>query len=374
MQINIFTIYVLKRGNKVYVGKTKGKRMSAVVSRHFCGKYMSTQRYFAKPSPAPDLHVLHRSEMPPFVAYKYVLAYIRYFIDTGYEILNAPRSIQRAQDLKEDTQEIFDRISRTDITEILEDTYIEKVTSADIRSEKISDDTKKMAYTQLTIRLTTEEKKRFQELSANLNLNQRETLLYLFDKCNQTDPMFLDLEGDSYLRVLLDAYRAEIEKYKNINVSLLGQLKNYREDKNKKLLALRETIARINTIVTAYCGLMEKASPIPLKIEHGLYRGTEGIDRHKYPDTAGVYLIRPQMVLRGKGRYSAMFIICYGENGEHFKFRYYPKKNYVGVPIPDSPFSVRGSNWLVGCREANDGAMDLYSSFPLNVCFPDKNF
>ena len=46
-----------------------------------------------------------------------------------------------------------------------------------------------------------------------------------------------------------------------------------------------------------------------------------------------------------------------------------PRKNYLGVPIPDSQFATRDSVWLVNSKIANDGAVDLIGSFPLTVRF-----
>lgn len=375
MSPKIHTIYALIKGNKVYVGKTTGKRISAVYSAHMCGEKLATRANFAKPASAPDLHILHRSEMLPFVAYKYVIAYIRCFLDAGYEILNAPRSIERVRELKEDTKKIFTAIAPKSVPELLELTRVKKVTEADIRDKEVrGEGLKEKADCQLTIRLTQKEKAHFQKLGSDLHLNQHQTLLYLFDKCEQTDPMFIDLEGDSYLRALFDTYREEIQKLNKANENLHDKLMSSREDKNKKIAALNESLANIKTSVRAYFDLMENAMPIPLEIKYGLYSETTEAEKYKYPQTAGVYLIRPQMVLRGKGRYSAMFIMCYGENGEPLKFRYYPKKNYIGVPIPDSQFSMRGSKWLVGCWKASDGSMDLYASLPLTVEFRDKKF
>lgn len=375
MKLKVHTIYALIRGETAYIGKTAGKRVSAVYSAHICGEKLATRADFAKPKPAPDLHILHRSEMLAFEAYKHTLAYIHFFNNAGYKILNSPRSIQRAYNLKEDTQRIFDGINSRSISELLELTSVNNVTEADIKPKKAhKEDEKKNADCQITIRLSQKEKAYFQKLGNKLHFNQHQTLLYLFDKCEQTDPVFLDLEGDSYLRVLFDAYREEIQKLNKANETLHDKLVASREDKNKKIAALNESLANIKTSVRAYFDLMENAMPIPLEIEYGLYHETAEAEKYKYPQTAGVYLIRPQMVLRGKGRYSAMFIMCYGENGEYLKFRYYPKKNYIGVPIPDSQFSMRGSKWLVGCREANDGSMDLYASFPLTVELRDKKF
>ena len=368
MQTNVFTIYLLKSGNKVYVGKTKGKRISAVFSRHRCGKCASTHKHFAKPAPPPVLHILFRQPIRDFEAYKYVLSYIRLFREAGYQILNCPHSIERSYDLKENTLEIFESIKTSNISELLQTTRITKTTDADIKADRIAEKDTPNADCMLTIRLTKNERDHFRQIGANLNLNQHQTLLYLFDKCAQPDPFFIDLGGDSYLRILFDCQKEEIEKLNARNSALTKKLIVYRDDNNKKLSSAREAFADIKTSISTYFSLMENSTPIPLEIEYGLYRSTKDIEKYEYPENAGIYLIRPQMVLRGKGRYSAQFILGFDINTNRcLKFRYYPKQTYVGVPIPDSRFSTRGSVWLVGCGEANDGAMQLYCSLPMGI-------
>ena len=373
MQTAVHTIYALVKDKEVYIGKTKGKRVSAVYSSHCCGEHAATCRRFAKPMPAPELHVLIRREMQDFEAYKYVLAYIRVFREAGYVILNAPRSIERSNDLKEDTQRIFDEIKPTGVSELLQSTKINKLTDADITMpEELAEDRKDNKCSHLTIRLTKEEKEHFQELGGSLHLNQRETLLYLFDKCKQEDPMFLDLEGDTYLRAILDCYRKDVARLRKANLELHEKLTASRDDKSKKLKDARESFAAVKASVAKYFSLQDSAVPIPLELEYGLYRQFEDVDMYEYPETAGTFQIRPQVVLRGHGRYSAWFVLGVTESGRYLKVRYYPRKDYVGVPIPDSRFTVRGSVWLVGCEAANDGAMDLYCSYPLMITFSNQ--
>jgi len=372
MNDKTITIFALAKDNLIYIGKSYGKRISAVYSRHRCGKHDSTRRYFAKPAPPPDLHILLRRPMQDFETYKYVLSYIRFFREAGYQILNCPRSIERSYDLKEDTLKIFENIKPNNASELLS-TRITKITEADIKEEKSSETDTPNADCMLTIRLTKDERNHFRQIGANLNLNQQQTLLYLFDKCEQDDPFFIDFEGDSYLRVLFNCQKEEIEKLNARNSALTKELHAYRDNNNQKLSSAREAFADIKASISSYFSMMESATQIPLEIEYGLYKNATDIEKYKYPEDSGIYLIRPQKVLRGKGRYSAQFILGFDiNNNRNLKFRYYPKQTYVGVPIPDSRFSTRGSVWLVGCRETNDGAMQLYCSFPMDI--RPKNF
>lgn len=368
-QLKSFRVFALLLGKRLYIGKTFSRRLSAVYHRHCRGEIIATA-CFSESTPKPTLHVLHSAEMQTFVAYRYILAFIHFFRDAGYDILNCPRSIERSENLHPATQAIVDTLEFSSPEDLLKDTLIMNPTDADIPSEKnIPQPVEEIADQKLTIRLTPSEKQNYIRIGENLSLNQRDTMRYLFDKCNQTDPVFLDLEGDSYLRVLINAYREEIEKTKSQNTSLRKKLTATRESAKAQSERLQKDLSSVASEICCYLDLMENAVPIPLEIEYGLYRDTAEAENYKYPEAAGIYLIRPQMVLRGNGRYSALFIMGIGENGALLKFRYYKKKNYIGIPIPDSRFSTRGSVWLVTCKIANDGAFDLTGSLPLTVRF-----
>lgn len=370
MQLNSFTIYLLKGGNKVYVGKTKGKRISAVFSRHRCGKHMATQRYFAKPYPAPDLYILSRQELLSFEAYKTVLAYIRLFRESGYEILNCPSSIARSGDLKEDTQQIFEKIKVSNVSHLLQSTKLAKVTDGDITEKSVAAETAtEKCNCQLTIRLTKKEREQFRQIGTSLNLNQHETLLYLYDKCNQNDPIFLDLEGDTYLRAILNSYRAENEKLKNLNAELQKKVLISRTDKKNKLEKQKAQMQALQHGIKEYFRLMESACKIPVSFEIGYYKNFPEKDTYKYPDNEGVYIFRPQEILRSKGRWGALFLLGIGDNEQQYMFRFYPKSYYAGENIANSVFGKRGSVWLVGCEKSKDNAMDLIYAFPLEVGF-----
>lgn len=51
-----------------------------------------------------------------------------------------------------------------------------------------------------------------------------------------------------------------------------------------------------------------------------------------------------------------------GQNEENIKVRYYPKPLYAGALIWEYP---AGTQWLVGCRRAADGAMEVAAAFLL---------
>ena len=369
IQRKFFRIFALLLGTQLYIGKTFSRRLSAVYHRHCRGEMLATA-CFSKSSQTPTLHMLFGAEMQAFEAYRYIIAFIHFFRNAGYEILNSPKSIERSENLHSATQAIVDVLQSTDPEILLMDTMIRNPTEADISLEVASfQPTKETADQKLTIRLTPFEKKHFNKIGEDLALNQHDTLLYLFDKCNQIDPVFLDLEGDTYLRALINAYREEIEKLNNQNAALAKKLSMLRESGNARTARLQKEFADAKLAVDGYFNLLDNATAIPLEIEYDLYKNYPHAMLYTYPEVPGVYTFRPQAVLRGRGRYSAQFILGTAEDGRNLKFRYYPRHNYLGVPIPDSQFATRGSVWVVSCKIANDNAVDLTGSLPLTVRF-----
>ena len=75
-ELKSFRIYalVLPSEEIAYIGKTSGKRLSAVFSNHVCGKVAATSPYFGKmPDQYPALHLLETIHTSTAEAYRHVL-------------------------------------------------------------------------------------------------------------------------------------------------------------------------------------------------------------------------------------------------------------------------------------------------------------
>ena len=90
-------------------------------------------------------------------------------------------------------------------------------------------------------------------------------------------------------------------------------------------------------------------------------------DRYHYPeDYAGFSVITLDAVAYGKGRSSALFVLGKGlDNGEWMKFRYYPKRDYVGYHLPSSQYAWEGARWLILYTTLKDGAIEIAGALPL---------
>ena len=363
--MKITTIFALIFGRNVYIGKTTSGRLSAVYRRHCRGEVIATKR-FTKKGGKPRLHLFHREEMEPYQAYRLVLVLVHMFQEAGYEILNGAKTIMRANDMHPETEALANELKKENVVELLVRTLVERPTAADFKLQTEEKVVREAATEKITVRATSCEKERFTKFAAEMNLNQRQTMQYLISKCQMKDEIFPPWEDDPYVRTIIGAYREENQKLKNENEDLKEQLgagrNNALERKNQQLQLLKAG-------VKAFFEMMYPNSKVPLVIEQGYYKDCPYTDKYQYPAETGVYILRPTDILYGKGRYPAIFILGAGVDDEHLKFRFYPKSYFAGINPKNEKFWLRGSVWLVGCEQANDGAMDMIFAFPLDVVF-----
>lgn len=363
--MKIFTFFALVFGKKLYIGKTSSGRLSAVYRRHCRGEVIATKR-FTKKGGKPRLHLLHREEMDPYQAYRFVVAFVYMFQEAGYEILNCAKTIMRASDLHPETETLANELKKENVDELLVRTLVGRPTAADFKLPTEEKVVREAATEKITVRATPREKERFAKFAAEMNLNQRQTLQYLISKCQMKDEIFPPWEDDPYVRAIIGSYREENQKLKDANEGLREQLgdgrKNALERKNQQLQLLK-------TGVKAFFEMMRPDGKLPLTIPQGMYKDCSYTDKYHYPTAVGVYILRPTDILYGKGRYPAIFILGVGDDEEYLQFRFYPKSYFTGVSPKNEQFWLRSSVWLIGCEQANDGAMDMVFAFPLDVKF-----
>lgn len=369
----IHKIYALVGNNTVYIGKTTARRVSAVYSRHICGACNATKNIFSKEGCKPRFYLLYVQELLPYEAYKYVLIYTRMFLDAGFEVLNSSRTQRRAMDLHGDTQKLAEVVFQRDLNKILSDTLVLKLTDADEKPAKtMSIPARTQANKKITVRVTEDEKERFDRFAKEMHLTQREALQVLISKEKQTDPSMPDWESDVYVRALLDAYREEIHTLNEVNQELQQKLRACRDGKKAAFQKIEERFKFVQQGIHRYFTFLRSNCSIPLQVNSGVYQNFEQRERYHYPQEPGFFLFRPQFILRGKRRYAAQFVLGVGDDEVLLKFRSYPKSRFVGVSLTNHRFSLQTSVWLVGCERAKDGAMDICCAFPLNVEFPYK--
>lgn len=236
------------------------------------------------------------------------------------------------QNLCPETQVLVDQIKIAPIQAILKDTILKKPTDADEKTESKQNESSNQ---RLSIRLSKADKDRFDRLAKTNNLTQRELLLRLLSK-SQTDSDAISLQESTH-----------------------SQKSRLVKEKTRYKLLQRG--------ISYFYKSMYPTNSIPLEIESGSYANYPNRDRYQYPVESGFFLMRPQAILYGKGRYPARFVLGIGSNDSYIKVRWYPTNHFIGISLLNKQFSCGSSVWLIGCEQAADGAMDLFAALPLNI-------
>lgn len=351
-----FTLFLLFFQNSVYVGKTKSSRISAVYRRHVRGEVFATKAY-ALQNPNPTLHIVWAQELYPYEMYYHVLAFVNVLARAGYKVLNSPRTIARANDLRIPAQTIVVEIEKENLDTFLARTKVEKPTDADRKIVAAGGSPIRSSCTQkVTIRLMPNEKMQFKQLADQRGLSYRKLLIGLIDDNAHTD------EGASMGKLTQEEKIAELEE----------KLRKQRAEFNERLGDKNRRMQMIQVGLKTYFDLMRSTNQIPMSIDTGRYQDFASAHEFLYPDEDGPYIVRPIAILYGKGRYPARFLLGIGDSKKQIKLRFYPG-NCMGVSLTSENFGRRGTVWLLGGRRALDGAMELAYAFPLQVAFPYKD-
>ena len=104
-------------------------------------------------------------------------------------------------------------------------------------------------------------------------------------------------------------------------------------------------------------------------LEGGLIDVEERARRTEADESAGAgcCVVRLESLAYGAGRNVPLFVMGTEEDDRPVKFRYYGKKECVGIDPRNKDYAYEGSQWLMGYIAAKDGAADLYVSIPLDI-------
>lgn len=348
-EIRQFRIFALVLGEEIFVGKTTSPRISAVYSRHRCGSVAATRGVLDQEE-RPSLHILEQLECTGADAYRHMLAWIHLFEQSGFCSINHVATAVSADRLYPPTENILQSLPSEPVQQILEQTYVPKPSEANLRPSRklafLPDPEKKV---QLNIRMTVKDKKNFVRFCRKHRLKSREALGLMLDQVRGED---------THLQQLLYAQNTLREE----NIKLKKQL----AVRSGKELPLQEKRAEAYLhflqpgldVYIQYIFPKEEEEMLPA-ISYKHFRKQTNI-RYEYPQEEGFLLLTAEASLWGRNR--SRFIVGRGENGEPIKLRYYPKPWYTGALIWDYP---SGTQWMVGCRKAADGAMELTAAFPM---------
>lgn len=95
---------------------------------------------------------------------------------------------------------------------------------------------------------------------------------------------------------------------------------------------------------------------------------------HQYPTTGDCYEVHISDLVRGlqnkkvnPDHDTPIFVCGKLNDGTPVKFRWYPKKDFIGISPNDERFGSGEGPWLLCCIISKDGAADLVCAVPLSV-------
>lgn len=369
-----YQIYALIAGKNVFVGKTTAKNVKSIYWRHLRGENRYTRAYFARGLPVkPEMYTLTKVHTDFSIAYRYVVAFVRIFLDESYTVLNSPGILEDANDIHEMTQKIFDDLKAIPLRQRLETDggdetnktmNLEKVTAA----PTVKGAAKEKASEKLTIRLTAQEKESFTDYAQEIGVTQRQAVQLLLVRKKYDDALDGDFTSDEYIKGLLKVYREE-----NANLEKeIAQLKskiNKLERKETGELKAKEKFVREG--IAEFFGFFDSSKRGNSTLEQGIYReinkSLQGVNGYRYPAQEGFFLFFPEQILLGRGRFAPLFILGEDEHGNKMQLRYYPKAYFTGFSFTNEKFGLEDSAWFVGVERAKDGAMDLVLALPVDI-------
>ena len=348
-EIRQFRIFALVLGEEIFVGKTTSPRISAVYSRHRCGT-VAAPRGILDQEERPSLHILEQLECTGADAYRHILAWIHLFEQAGFYSINHVATAVSADVLYPPTETILQALPKEPVQQILERTYVQKPSEANIApSPKLAFLPMPEKKVQMNIRMAVKDKKTFLRFCRKHRLKSGEALGLMLDQVTGEN---------THLQQLLSAQKELREE----NIKLKKQLA-VRSGKESPVQEKRaEAYLRfLQPGLEAYIQYLfprEEGDVLPA-VSFKRFQKQTNI-RYEYPQEEGFLLLTAEASLWGRNR--SRFIVGRGENSKSLKLRYYQKPWYTGVPIWDYP---SGTLWMVGCRKAADGAMELVAAFPM---------
>lgn len=379
-KIEKYCIYAIIAGKKAFVGKTTSDDYGAILRRHRRGEIKHTRKYFGcRGSTEPKFVVLLTVETDFNVAYRYVVACMRCFMDEGYEVLNSRGMIEHAQNLHYHTQKLLESIKVIPLAIRLQgrkgNTETENQMTNPIPEGSHDQSVpvqKELATETLTVRLTPSDKKRLADLAKRTGVSQSQLLMLLLENYEKSGSAGMGESCIDYVRRVLSKYEDRIEKLEAENRQLRQRLREI-EEGEKEAYVKREK--EFNRTLTAYFGNFVSLLPDNPPLDQGLYRdylaNTPSCEQARYPETEDPFVFFPERVMLGREKRFPLFITGHDRYRRKTLLRFYPKNNYVGLNFADEEYGVQGSCWMVRCERSKDGAMDLVFALPLDIVHKD---
>lgn len=380
--IRIFKLYALIHRNTVFIGKTQGK-IDSVYYRHRRAQNPYTTEYFYPPnSKNPEIHILETIRCNSSESYQHIVAWVRIFQDAGYQVINPRGTLEDADDLHPQTTELINALRPISLDVLLKETLYKKLDkhspAPSTESSEAGQPEKRKTRRKITLWASSEEKEQFTSYAKSLGLTQTQTLQYLMRKVHleKADPLFPAWDNDTFIHVLQESYRQEMESRDKEIHKLKATLRVYVEEKNNQAKKLNQCCAIARKALIESYSFFDSSAALPLNIERGRYKdyisNLPDDAKYAYPSCSGSSLLRLQAFLIGEGEAPPRFALGIDCHGRRIKLRYYPSTYFWGISPGDERFSQRNSVWYMAWRKTGDVA-ELVSSLPLQISAKYQN-
>ena len=357
-----FTIISLVNKWDVFVDYSCAKTFAPLTSKHATGKHFLTAGSFTKDGADIKLYKLEitSEECTYKDAELYQLAWIRYYIDEGYNVLCTDETRTKALNLSSESQVIYERIP----AENKKPEFLRTV-SARAKS-KVSKKYIQYPYVQLNIRVKDHVKFDFQSYCEEYGFSHNEALSTM-----------LGLASDESKSSELDLLRLIREKEKLIN-----KLSKELCESQNKFSKLHDEVK--NHIVPYYINREKAMSSFSRdffevffrdnhnRVKHednGTVRREEMHYNYKYPDVSDccIMVFKFESIAYGEKDKKLFFVFGQDMNGEDIKFRYYnnTRSRYIGIPMDEYDNSHLDNLWYVLYDRSANGVCNIIGSYPI---------
>ena len=164
-----------------YVGRSFGTSISKVCSRHINGGIGATKDIFTA-TERPKLYILQDRPLTGEDAYRYLVAYTRYFTENKLgSSLNYEGTEWQSKHLKQGTEKIYQEISRETLPDLLKRTYVMRPVDADRKREELMAEQEKKRIVQLNVSVYEDDKAVFDAYCKKIGSSRRDAFGMLLE-------------------------------------------------------------------------------------------------------------------------------------------------------------------------------------------------
>lgn len=372
-------IYILRDGVKVYIGKSTDSRINSVKWRHQRGENARTRAHFSREiAPNLEMKVLTTVHTDHREAHRFVIAFIRFFLENGYIVLNSDGMVQEALSLYPATNRVLQKLQNTplsvwigeeDSAEAPDTSHAKAVTFLEVQKEA-----RGMASESFSTRLYPKEAAFIQQIMYDLQITKHQIMAIFLDTYQHREEENLDWTCGDYVKIFMQPLRDRISAQQAEIDSLKAQISQLKQ-RQEKQLTNRENLSRSG--MRRFLNYFEPNDSTEQLRSDRFYRDfltfVPDAREYTYPVNEEFFVFCPAEIFYGSTRSRARFIIGTDEGGKKTLLRFYPKSYYTGMFLTNKIFGLVDSRWLVRAERANDGAMDIIFSFPLDIILKNQH-